>query len=258
MEEKDELSKLCEDFESYAPGWNPKRLERRIHDIRRYYRFNSDVIPLSERMEIARKAKELLGIFERVGGIDLDPLFSETLGLDWIFLQTLKVLAAHSNNRQSVEGHVAAMIVRLYTEAHEKPGFTARGPLVRFAMEIYDLLGVPEDERPSEATLKAEFNKLKLDAFISCRLEFVEGESITAAELLKAWENDCEKNGAEPTKPERFSQRIEKHEKFQEHVKCAGIGGRRVYRGVKLKAKLNELDPASKKPGLKSIYKTMC
>jgi hypothetical protein len=276
MEEDNELSILCENLDfgdHYAPGWNSKRLVQRIDDIRRYYRSNlayrreecsesgivseSGCVSLAERREIARKTQELLKIFERVGGIDLDPLFSQTLGLDWLFLQTLKGLAKHSEDRQTLEGHVAAMIVRLYIEAHEKPGFTARGPLVRFARKVYDFLKVSKTEQLSEAALKAEFNKLKLDVFISCRLEFVEGESITAAELLKAWENDCAKNGAKPTTPERFSQRIEKNEKFQKHVKCARIGGRRVYRGVKLKAKLNELDPARKKLDLKIIYKTM-
>jgi hypothetical protein len=166
---EDELSKLCSKpgkpskpgENSYAPGWNRERLWRRIHEIRRYYQSNSGVIPLSERMEIARKAQELLEIFERVGGIDLDPLFSQTLGLDWLFLQTLKGLAAHSKDRRTVEGHVAAMIVRLYIEVHKKPGFTPRGPLVRFAKAIWDFLKVPKTKRLSEGALKAEFNKWK-------------------------------------------------------------------------------------------------
>ncbi len=154
---EDKVSKLCAAFGSLALGWNPERLGQRIDDIRRYYRSNSDIVPLSKRREIARWAQKGLAIFEGLRNPDSASL----CGLDPAFENTLRDLAAQPGDGRSLKGSLAAMIVRLHIEAHAKPEYSA--PLISFATAIYDFLEMPMRERPANDTLKAEFTKLKAE-----------------------------------------------------------------------------------------------
>lgn len=60
-----------------------------------------------------------------------------------------------------LKGSLAAMIVRLYIEAHKKPDYSAS--LIDFAKAIYNFLGMPKKEQPSNETLHTAFTKLKAE-----------------------------------------------------------------------------------------------
>ena len=112
--------------EVFAPHWNAKRLVREIDVIRRYYRSNSAVVPLATRRKIARNAKALLESLEEVRG----PNSAALCGLDPAFESTLRDLATpgwrtgsqdlqQPGDGRMLKGSLAAMIVRLYIEAHK-------------------------------------------------------------------------------------------------------------------------------------------
>lgn len=163
---EDKVNKLCEAFGDLAHNWNPERLKQRIEDIRRYYRSNSDIVPLSKRRKIARNAKALLQSLEDARGPDSASL----CGLDPAFWDTLRDLGTpgwrtglqhlqQPGKGRMLKGSLAAMIVRLHIEAHEKPEYGAT--LIAFAKAIYDFLEIPKKEQPANETLHAEFTDLK-------------------------------------------------------------------------------------------------
>ena len=71
----------------------------------------------------------------------------------------------------------------------------------------------------------------EIDAFISRRLEFIQGSYIPASALYSAWEEDCKAHGIDPGSKKGFSLRIKKRAQHEPN------NGRPRYCHVKLKAK---------------------
>jgi hypothetical protein len=179
-----DVKKLCllarEEIEAFAPGWNERRLFQQIEDIWRFGLF-SFVIPMDRRRAIARLATDVLGVSETVDEGEFTPtleriacerrwkareLHSELAGVGGLsgdFSRTLRDLAGpeaewrtamkkggdRRSGERSLKGSVLAMAVRLYCDAHAKPGFSVEGPMCRFSNAIGGLaLGV---ERPFNA-----------------------------------------------------------------------------------------------------------
>ena len=133
----------------FAFGWNEDKLLGRLFEIDRFARFNRQaVVSFERRRRIVRLAYELLTELDGIGGLEAN------------FLDTLRLLAGPKRERQTstrvvtdpktgmskvvvrrggdrrsgertLKGAMLGMVVRLYGEAHEEPGFG--DPLVRFA-----------------------------------------------------------------------------------------------------------------------------
>jgi hypothetical protein len=156
-----------------AIGWNERRLINRIWDICRFAALNGEAgITLKRRRRIARLANDVRGVSGtregefmtalreladagRWGSRELLKEIDGLAGLSGGYSDSLNALSDERNqpkwrmdmkrggNRRSGErqlrGHVLRMAVLLYCEAHEKPGFTEGGPLVRFANAVAEL-----------------------------------------------------------------------------------------------------------------------
>lgn len=106
----------------------------------RFWRFNSEqVIPKSDRDEIAQLANALL---EKLNGLG---------GLDRVFLDMLRDLAVGSiarsgkggdrrSGERTLQSSIMGMAVRVYLEACERPTISKGGKLFRFANLVGELV----------------------------------------------------------------------------------------------------------------------
>jgi hypothetical protein len=153
-DERDLCAALVRELDSFTPAWNLRRLQYRLVDIVRFWRFNgAEVIPKSDRDQIARLANEL---HEKLSGLG---------GLDEVFLDTLRDLAAGSSKRtgrggdrrsgeRTLRSSVLGMAIRLYLEAAERPTISKSGKLFRFANLVGELVMRERDPFTGDAVEK--------------------------------------------------------------------------------------------------------
>ena len=186
------LAKACSELTAFAQRWNARSLCNRIYDIWRFAIFNgNEVIDLARRRRIGRLAADLRGVSGSLDGNflqvlqdlaeagrwrarelqnelrglgGLDGRFSDTLralvGSDPAWRGTLKKGGDRRSGERSLEGSVLGMAVRLYYEAHARPGFSVAGPLVRFANAIGEI-ALGEREPFTADAVRTEYNRLK-------------------------------------------------------------------------------------------------
>jgi hypothetical protein len=160
--------RCCGEHWRFALGWNEDKVVGRLYEIYRFAMFNSgSVVPFDQRRRIAQLAHQLLAELEKLGG--LPEGFRDTLqalaGRKAEWRSASQSRSKQGGDRRSgqrtLNSSVLGMIVVLYCEAHEKPGFADRGPLVRFANSAGRwVLDVEVDPFTSDG-VKAEFRNMR-------------------------------------------------------------------------------------------------
>jgi hypothetical protein len=124
------LVKIASAFERFALGWDEFKVRERLFEIGRFVAFHL-VVPIDERRQLAGEARAVLKADDGIKRLD------RAISRDLVDLaaQQPEFKGRGGNRRKgkhSVKAHVARMAVRLYLDAHEKPGFS--GALCKTAM----------------------------------------------------------------------------------------------------------------------------
>lgn len=172
------LDRACGEVKAFAAGWDRDRLTERIQEIAVICR-PEQFVSLDRRRRIARFARclhkeiELAGI--GIGNVEQEAVFLAHLHLLETFDGILRLPVreapqsqskrggARRSGWQSFKGWVLGKIVRLYCGAQADAGFSAEGPLVRFANAVGELALGTAKPFTSNA-VKAEFRRIKLRA----------------------------------------------------------------------------------------------
>lgn len=172
------LDQACDEVKALAPGWDGRRLTKRIQEIQAICK-EEELVSLDRRRRIARLARclhkeiELAGI--GVGTVEQEAAFLSHLHV----LQTLDGIVrlpvrearqsrskrggARRSGLRSLKGLLLGKIVGLYCEAHANPRFSSEGPLVRFANTVGELAFGKARPFTSNA-VQGEFRRTKLKA----------------------------------------------------------------------------------------------
>jgi hypothetical protein len=147
----------------FAPGWDWRRVLKRVYENNSYVLSNKEMPP-ERRRHIARLAFDLR---EKVVGLkwmgsEFNDILRKLAGEEGGRQITRPVRTGRGGDRRSGErtakGSALGQIVRLYIEAHAKPAFSTNGPLVRFANGIGEL--VLQEPKPfTSDAVKAEFRR---------------------------------------------------------------------------------------------------
>ena len=156
--------------ENLAIGWSKERLDQGLADIHRFVIFNSSgVVDRSKRKKIAAAALKLSGEVQGLGGLPI--VFTEILDAlargDGLESKISDDKAGRGGDRRSgkrsLKGSVLEMSVRLYREAHQKPGYSENGPLVRFVNAVAALV-LGTDHKCDTDVVRKAFKRTKLTA----------------------------------------------------------------------------------------------
>jgi hypothetical protein len=163
---KSKLEAIQEAFGRYAPGWSWARVGQRIEQIRSFAIQSGFVIPFEKRQKISGLAGALLS---ELDGLSLDDEFLGVLkglaSLEGTWRKPGDANPMRGGDRRSgvhtLESSVLRMSVRLYCEAHAEPGFSSRGPLVRFVNAVGEASGLSSFTADA---VKAEFRRIRSKA----------------------------------------------------------------------------------------------
>jgi hypothetical protein len=150
----------------------------RIIEIHRFA--EERFVPLDQRRRIARLARDLHKEIELagigIGTVESEPVFLSHLRMlssgDGVFRlpvwgEVPQTRSQRGGSRRSgirtLKGSVLGKIVRLYYEAHANPRFSSKGPLVRFANTVGELVLGKAKPFTSDA-VKAECRRMKVKA----------------------------------------------------------------------------------------------
>jgi hypothetical protein len=114
-------------------------------------------------------------------------------------------------------------------QAQRKPEKAAKAIVAPMVANVANACAATPEIVANVAT--SQNDDTEIDAFHARRLETVQGEFMTAAELFKAWQADCATHGVEPGSQKAFSQRIQKRIGYDRN------SGRPRYCHVRIKAK---------------------
>jgi hypothetical protein len=170
----DDLAKMAATFQPLALGWTEFEVRNRLLEIGRFVNSNTLVVPLDERRRRAQEARVAFKVCTGSDCIDAEELrrtIRESRGSDCIDKSVLLDLAYiadqepvyagrggnRRNGRHSVPASVARMAVRLYMDAHAKPGFTNDGPMVRFVGDAAEVFGYA---RPSSKVVRDRWREI--------------------------------------------------------------------------------------------------
>jgi hypothetical protein len=173
------LQQACCEVKTFAPGWDRDRLIWEIHSFAVAVRREQETVPLDRRRRIARLARdldkeiELAGI--GIGTVEAGEVFLGYLRLLATFdgfshspvwgeaSQSLSKRGTRRSRLRSLKDSVLEKTVQLYFEAVANPGFSAEGPLVRFANGIGELTLGTAKPFTSDA-VRAECRRMKMKA----------------------------------------------------------------------------------------------
>jgi hypothetical protein len=162
------FQRICGEDWRFALGWNEEKVLKRVREITSFAFLNSRwVIGLDRRRRIIRLADDLLTELKGLGGLPdgFDDTLRQLAGPKSEWRRSHRGQPKRGGDRRSGEkslgGMILEMTVWLCCEAHEKPGFSENGLLVRFANEVGKrALFVEEDPFTSNA-VKACFRRIK-------------------------------------------------------------------------------------------------
>jgi hypothetical protein len=180
------FDQACNEVKALAPGWDRDRVMKRIEEIHLFaatIRKEEEFVSLYRRRRIAHFARclhneiELAGI--GIGTVEQRDVFQTLLHLLTSLDGVVRLPGQGPQNRSKrggarrsglrlFKGSVLERIVRLYREAHANPRFSSKGPLVRFANTVGELVLDTATPFPSNA-VKAEFQKMKRKAALPHR-----------------------------------------------------------------------------------------